>query len=286
MKKNLKKLTGIILLAVMLVFSLTACSTEKLDNPQTNTADADAWMEEEDTAEAEKKKDNKDEEKTETDKEEVSAEDEYLDVASVQDKEVDYSKYEEKKTSQNNGGSNNSPASDNVTVSDGSATDQDKYMTDPVPAGKQNPVEPGEADVDTSNQKTCYLMISCETILDNMENLTEGKETLIPSNGMIFSKRQVTFYDGESVFDILQRETRDNRIHMEYTMTPMYNSAYIEGINNLYEFDCGPDSGWMYCVNGWYPNYGVSRYAVQEGDTIEFHYTCDLGRDLGQDWMG
>lgn len=43
----------------------------------------------------------------------------------------------------------------------------------------------------------------------------------------------------------------------------MYNSAYIEGINNLYEFDCGSLSGWMYKVNEWFPNYGCSRYVLK-----------------------
>ena len=61
----------------------------------------------------------------------------------------------------------------------------------------------------------------------------------------------------------------------------MYNSAYIEGINNLYEFDCGELSGWMYSVNDWYPNYGCSCYTVQPGDVICWVYTCDLGQDVG-----
>ena len=131
---------------------------------------------------------------------------------------------------------------------------------------------------------TCYLSVSCSTILDNMENLTEGKESLVPKDGVIYSEREVTFYEGESVFDVLQREMKNNRIHMESSFTPKYNSAYVEGINNLYEFDCGRWSGWMYEVNGWYPNYGCSRYIVQPGDVIKWNYTCDLGRDLGQTW--
>ncbi|MDR2296437.1 MAG: DUF4430 domain-containing protein, partial [Clostridiales Family XIII bacterium] len=75
-------------------------------------------------------------------------------------------------------------------------------------------------------------------------------------------------------------------IHMEFENTPIYNSAYIEGINNLYEFDAGELTGWMYKVNGWYPNYGCSRYRLAAGDVIEWHYTCDLGRDLGAEWLG
>ena len=96
------------------------------------------------------------------------------------------------------------------------------------------------------------------------------------------SRRTVTFYQGESVYDLLVREMQNNRIHMEASFTPAYNSAYVEGINNLYEKECGRYSGWMYCVNGWYPNYGCSRYQIQSGDVIEWHYTCDLGRDLGR----
>ena len=73
---------------------------------------------------------------------------------------------------------------------------------------------------------------------------------------------------------------------MEASFTPMYNSYYIKGINNLYEFDCGDGSGWMYRVNGWYPNYGVSRYALRDGDVIEFRYTCELGDDIGGGYIG
>ncbi len=61
----------------------------------------------------------------------------------------------------------------------------------------------------------------------------------------------------------------------------MYNSAYIEGINNLYEFDCGSLSGWMYKVNEWFPNYGCSRYELKNGDDVVWCYTCDLGYDVG-----
>lgn len=78
---------------------------------------------------------------------------------------------------------------------------------------------------------------------------------------------------------------KKNRIHMEFENTPMYNSNYIEGIGNLYEFDCGDLSGWTYSVNGWFPNYGCSRYKLKDGDKIQWRYTCDLGRDVGDQWF-
>ena len=61
----------------------------------------------------------------------------------------------------------------------------------------------------------------------------------------------------------------------------MYSSVYVEGISNIYEFDCGELSGWMYKVNGWFPNYGCSRYQLKPGDRVEWVYTCDLGDDVG-----
>ena len=154
-----------------------------------------------------------------------------------------------------------------------------------MPEGKPEPTEPEDVEVDTSSKDVCYLSISCSTILDNMENLTAGKESMVPSDGVILPETEVSFYEGESVFDVLQRVTQSHRIHMESSFTPAYNSAYVEGINNLYELDCGDLSGWMYEVNGWYPNYGCSRYQVKAGDVIQWNYTCDLGNDLGQTWV-
>ena len=85
-----------------------------------------------------------------------------------------------------------------------------------------------------------------------------------------------------TISNVLQRTCKQQKIHMEFEDTPMYNSAYIEGIHNLYEFDVGDLSGWMYRVNGWFPNYGCSRYQLQDGDVVEWVYTCDLGEDVGR----
>lgn len=130
-------------------------------------------------------------------------------------------------------------------------------------------------------EHSCTISISCATILDNMELLTEGKEELVPSDGWLLQERQVSFCEGESVFDVLLRVCREEKLHMEYSDTPMYNSAYIEGIGNLYEFDAGALSGWMYSVDDWFPNYGCSQYTLTDGCTIRWVYTCDLGADVG-----
>ncbi|WP_337100948.1 DUF4430 domain-containing protein [Paenibacillus sp. YIM B09110] len=161
--------------------------------------------------------------------------------------------------------------------------EKDKYLTDPVPSGKPKPVEPQDVTVDKSKELTVTLSVSAATILDNLDKLDKDKLEVLPKDGVIYKARKVTFYEGESVFDVLLREMKANKIHMEFEMTPIYNSNYIEGINNLYEFDCGELSGWMYKVNGWFPNYGSSRYTLKDGDVVDWVYTCDLGRDVGGD---
>lgn len=159
-------------------------------------------------------------------------------------------------------------------------TGKDKYLTDPVPEGKPLPVEPQLSKI-TDVEGTCTLSIRCDTILDNMDWLDPDKVELVPEDGVILAEKTVKFYEGESVFNVLLREVKSAKIHMEFSNTPIYNSVYIEGINNLYEFDCGELSGWMYKVNDWFPNYGCSRYQVKEGDIIEWVYTCDSGEDVG-----
>lgn len=164
-----------------------------------------------------------------------------------------------------------------------SESNQDQYLTDPVPEGKPSPTEPKDATISTTAH-ACTISISCATILEKIDTLDSAKADLIPADGWILPPTSVTFYEGESVFNVLQRTCKQQKIHMEFEDTPIYNSAYIEGIHNLYEFDVGELSGWMYSVNNWFPNYGCSRYQLHDGDVICWVYTCDLGADVGGEY--
>lgn len=164
-------------------------------------------------------------------------------------------------------------------------TQVDASLTDVAPEATPLPTEPETATI-SDTLLTCTLSVRCDTILGHMDWLTAGKVDLVPQDGVIFPETQVTFYEGESVFNVLVRELKGQKIHLEFTNTPLYNSAYIEGIHNLYEFDVGEGSGWMYSVNDWFPNYGCSRYALEDGDVIAWVYTCDLGADVGAGMAG
>ena len=180
---------------------------------------------------------------------------------------------------------NSAPAISTEPVQESTAPiEQDEYKTDPVPEGMPEPVEPQDVVIG-ENEYTCTLSISCSTILDNLKYCDPDKVDLVPEDGWILEPVEVTFHEGESVFNVLQRVCKQQKIHMEFMNTPIYNSAYIEGIANLYEFDVGELSGWMYKVNEWFPNYGCSRYRLKDGDVICWEYTCDLGADIGDTYL-
>lgn len=146
------------------------------------------------------------------------------------------------------------------------------------------------ADDITPGCKTVTLSIRCDTILENYDALDPAlrSEEFVPPGGVILPETTFVLRDGDTVFDILSRATRQNRIQMEYQGIDKnnYGSVYIQGIHYLYEFSCGPLSGWMYRVDGEFPNYGCSKYELKDGQVIEWIYTCDLGRDVGCSWMG
>ena len=145
-----------------------------------------------------------------------------------------------------------------------------------------NPVTTTKPVETTKEKLTCTITIRCDTILNNMDNLDPAKTPYVPDDGVILREVTVEFEEGETVFDVLNRVCRQYNIPIEYSWTPMYDSYYIEGINNLYEFDCGSESGWMYKVNGWFPNYGCSSYYLTGGEKIVWCYTCNgLGEDVG-----
>jgi len=157
-------------------------------------------------------------------------------------------------------------------------SEKQKETTEPVtqPTTQEETTQPAEPTT-----YGCTISIECSTILNNIGNLDESKLGCVPGDGWILYAVYEEFTPGETVFDVLTRVCNNYGIHIEYSWTPLYGSYYIEGIGNLYEFDCGEDSGWMYRVNGWYPNFGCSSYTLANGDYIEWRYTCDLGADVG-----
>lgn len=167
--------------------------------------------------------------------------------------------------------------------SNGGITDFGQYTKELTDEELKEAMKGANNDIENRpDENICYITITCNTALESGE-LSEAMLEVLPENGVILENYEAKYEDGESVFDVIARAVRDNKIHMEYSGTK--SVPYIEGVANLYEFDCGSLSGWMYRVNGWFPSFGMGQYKVERGDSIELIYTCDLGKDVGDNYM-
>lgn len=138
------------------------------------------------------------------------------------------------------------------------------------PSGAENKVE-----------RLCTVIVQCDILLSNMDKLKKEKRELVPADGILLKSENVEFFEEETVFNVLQRELKKNKVHFDFSSNGAFDTAYIKGIGNLYERDCGELSGWMYKVNGTFIQAGCSQYKLSPGDVVEWVYSCDAGRDLG-----
>lgn len=124
----------------------------------------------------------------------------------------------------------------------------------------------------TSSEINCSITIECKSILDNMDDLKKGHESYVPKNGIMLDNYKATLKSKSTVYDLLKKACNDKGI--TYTAKDTMYSVYIVGINNIDEKDCGKDSGWMYSVNGSFPNVSVDSKRLKDGDKVVFTYTC------------
>ena len=228
--------------------------------------------EKEDAIQQEEKK-----KETEIEKEEIKETKETKESATVETKQQQVTVPETKKTTEK---TKQAP------------TKQDQKKNE-QPTKQTNPVieQPKQSNEQSPKKHSVTIAIRVDTLLKNWDLLDPSlqSEKYVPKNGVILKTTTYELLsDKETVWDVLQRATKEHKIQMEYqgANENIYNSVYVEGINHLYEFSAGPLSGWMYKVNGVYPNYGCSQYTLKDGDVIEWQYTVDLGRDLGHEWKG
>lgn len=118
---------------------------------------------------------------------------------------------------------------------------------------------------------TVTVSITCNAI----ENRTANH---IPDDGIILSSTEVEIEEGDTAYDILCEVAKKHKIHLETAGSS--GGVYIEGIANIYEFDFGDLSGWMYFINGESPQVSCSEYFMSDGENLEWKYTCNLGEDL------
>lgn len=116
---------------------------------------------------------------------------------------------------------------------------------------------------------TCTFSIDCKNAIGK---LPPNLKAILPSDGIILKSVTVTCMKNETVLSALKRVCKENNIAIESDF-----SGYVRGIAQLYEKGCGANSGWMYSVNGVFPNVGAGAYRLKEDDTVAWRYTCEYG---------
>ncbi len=119
---------------------------------------------------------------------------------------------------------------------------------------------------------TVTLSIRCDTLKG--EDMPIG----IPKDGVILDTAEMTVSEGDTAYGILLEASKKYDIQIDNRGAA--NNAYIAGIAYIYEFDYGDLSGWMYKVNGEFPDVGCQSCVLHDGDRIEWLYTKNIGKDL------
>ncbi len=262
MFKNIKYNFGITFLIITLLL-LTSCSTKNISETSSDTATNSS------SSEFGKSK---------------NAESEYM--GNTESRKFGASTSNNKNTPDNtpsfsNENSNNPSESDNShnnpISSSGKTHSQNSLGNNNTDSAQDYNTDDNTDVLDTTQNNsdaehsTCSLIIDCSSAVKS-EKLSAKLLNVLPSDGIIYTNQNLEFEDGESAFDLLNRITRQNGIPMEFSSSLTSGSKYIQGINSLYEFDCGETSGWTYKVNGISPNYGCDSYTVNPDDTIIFCY--------------
>lgn len=164
-----------------------------------------------------------------------------------------------KKTKVNNSAEKKSQKAVAVTASPVPSSDDSSHASTPAP---------------TKNTQI-HFTIQCKKILDHKELWKDGIEQVVPKNGIFFDD-MVDFEQGSTVYDLLKKICKEQNIPLDSKYTPIYATYYVQGIGNLYEFDCGSESGWKYMVNGEVPGVGSSAYVLAAGDQVVVFYDYTL----------
>lgn len=122
------------------------------------------------------------------------------------------------------------------------------------------------------NAGSVKMSIRCDVLRDKADS------EKIPVDCVILAETEYGINDGDTVYDVLIEAVRKNSIQLDKQGSD--DMVYVSSIANIYELEYGSLSGWMYKVNGEAPSVGCGAYKLKSGDTIEWQYTCELGKDL------
>ncbi len=102
-----------------------------------------------------------------------------------------------------------------------------------------------------------------------------------PGSGSAWYSGSVRVAKGATVEQAL--ETAAAQAGLILNIKDGYLRAVIRSGVTLGQYDEGPNSGWLYKVNGKAPNVGIANYPLNGGETVTVYYTADYTKESGLD---
>jgi hypothetical protein len=126
--------------------------------------------------------------------------------------------------------------------------------------------------------KTTAVKVTTETTKQTETKPTVSIIIIGPNDfGVILPKTNVTLSEGDTVLDVLLKAAKKKNLLVEHSGSGAM--AYIEGIDNIYEFDYGAKSGWNFKLNGITISKSSGIVKVKKDDRIEWSYSEDFTED-------
>lgn len=195
------------------------------------------------------------------------------------EEEVNESDKEDKKTVEQNTNESKEEVNTENENSQQSNSKKDTSLNNSGNVSNNNSSSNGSSNNNSSSEKNNNEEIKKE------ENKEEEKPKFIVNinikmvDDTIFSS-QIVLENEVTAFEALKYYCENNSIQIGYTGSGQF--IYVSSINGIKEKSEGPSSGWMYKVNGTFPNVSAGKYKLSSNDTLEWVFTKDGGKDVGQ----
>lgn len=99
------------------------------------------------------------------------------------------------------------------------------------------------------------------------------------NSNVIIPEAEVAIVPGETVLDVTIRILEEADLPFE--VAGIGDAAYILSINGISQYQYGPQSKWLYNIDGEYPSLGPAEYTLLDDSRLEWIYTVDGGQDIG-----
>ncbi|MCR5355665.1 MAG: DUF4430 domain-containing protein [Lachnospiraceae bacterium] len=277
-KRNIKKIAvgAIVIITAVVIITQISIEPASVDSNQSNVSVSDDTAS---TSGAKSDKDNKD--------------NKALDSSDATDKESKDESQKDESTNEKSKKDKSQTAQSQNNETQKDSTAENKPAATSTGAG--NSVATGSSDNNSGNSKTqtntsgsgsneaqqvsepvvvnCTVTIDCSSISGNGALTAAGNPQLeaYAANPTILSVNinvSDTNDDGRVGVDEAIKQACD-AYSIQYEFK---SSSYLSGMNYLYEFNAGPNSGWMYKVNGRVPNKGCNSYYLKGSEDILWYY--------------